>query len=292
MPSHIFLRVGRYHDASVANEKAAAADESYITQCRAQGFYPAAYYPHNVHFLYAASAFEGRSAVSIAAAQKLSANMTPEIVGAVPIVEEFVPMEFYAYARFGRWDAILAAPKPTDDWRYATGVWHYVRGLALAATGDRAAATVELETLRDIAGEPPLSELYFASGSTPGALLTIGVRVLEARLAVAQGQHDAAVTALREAVEQQDALPYTEPPPFYFPTREALGEALLAKGDAAEAEQVFRKQLAYTPRNGWSQLGLTRSLTAQGRSDDAAASEAEFRELFSRADITLERAVY
>ncbi|MBT6210330.1 MAG: hypothetical protein HOI35_09950, partial [Woeseia sp.] len=41
MPSHIYLRIGRYHDASVANEKAASADESYITQCGAQGFYPA-----------------------------------------------------------------------------------------------------------------------------------------------------------------------------------------------------------------------------------------------------------
>ncbi len=31
MPSHIYLRVGRYHDASLANEKAIAADDSYAT---------------------------------------------------------------------------------------------------------------------------------------------------------------------------------------------------------------------------------------------------------------------
>ena len=78
MPSHIYLRVGRYHDAVDANRRAALADEDYIAQCNAQGFYPAAYYPHNVHFLYASSAFEGRSAVSIGAARKLSANITPD----------------------------------------------------------------------------------------------------------------------------------------------------------------------------------------------------------------------
>ena len=44
MPSHIYIRVGRYNDAAAANIKAIAADEDYITQCRAQGIYPAAYY--------------------------------------------------------------------------------------------------------------------------------------------------------------------------------------------------------------------------------------------------------
>ena len=43
MPSHIYLRLGRYHDAVAANERAAAADEDYIAQCNAQGLYPATY---------------------------------------------------------------------------------------------------------------------------------------------------------------------------------------------------------------------------------------------------------
>ena len=49
MPAHIYQRVGRYADAMKSNELAIKADESYITQCRAQGFYPMAYYPHNIH---------------------------------------------------------------------------------------------------------------------------------------------------------------------------------------------------------------------------------------------------
>ena len=55
MPSHIYQRVGRYADSVKSNEQAALADEDYITQCRAQGFYPMAYYPHNVHFLWFAA---------------------------------------------------------------------------------------------------------------------------------------------------------------------------------------------------------------------------------------------
>ena len=291
MPSHIYLRVGRYHDASVANEKAAAADESYITQCRAQGFYPAAYYPHNVHFLYASAAFEGRSEVSLGAAAKLSGNMTPEMVAAVPIVEEFVPMELYALVRFGRWPEISATPAPTPDWRYASGVWHFAQGMAHAAEGLLPAAGEALRMVEEIAAEPPLAELTFASGSTPAQLLHIASLVLEARIAREAGRVADAIPVLRRAVMRQDELPYTEPPPWYFPNREALGQALLESGQAAEAERVFRRQLEHTPRNGWSLHGLVKSLEAQGKTAEAAEAEAQRAEVWERADITLLSAV-
>ena len=61
MPAHLYWRVGRYHDAAEANVRAAAVDEAYIAQCNAQGFYPALYYPHNIHFLWAAASMEGRT---------------------------------------------------------------------------------------------------------------------------------------------------------------------------------------------------------------------------------------
>ena len=292
MPSHIYLRIGRYADASAANEKAAAADESYITQCRAQGFYPASYYPHNVHFLYASAAFEGRSAVSIGAARKLSANMTPEMIAAVPIVEEFAPMELYALARFGRWQEILDAPRPPSAWRYATGAWHYVRGMASAATGAVLNAQAELAEVEALAGADDLKARRFASGSTPSQLLTIGSKILAARIAGEIGQWEAAIPLLGEAVAMQDGLPYTEPPPWYFPTREALGQALLASGRFAAAEKTFRKELTKTPRNGWSLEGLVKSLEGQGKMAAAREAEKERASVWERADISLPAPVF
>jgi tetratricopeptide (TPR) repeat protein len=291
MPSHIYLRVGRYYDASVSNEKAAAADESYIAQCRAQGFYPATYYPHNVHFLYASSAFEGRSEVSIAAARKLSAGITPEVVAELPPSEEFAPMELFALARVGRWGELLAAERPPEDWRYTTGVWHYGRGLAHAARGEREAALAELAALEAVAAEPA-AELTFLSGSTPARLLGIGALVLEARIAGEAGRWSEAIPLLREAVEEQDELPYTEPPPWYFPVREALGHALLQAGRPAEAEAVYREQLRHTPRNGWSLRGLAASQRAQGEAEAALATEAELTEVWRRADVAPAASVF
>lgn len=292
MPAHIYLRVGRYYDASLANERAAEADETYITQCRAQGFYPAAYYPHNIHFLYASAAFEGRSAVSLGAARKLSANMTPAIVAEVPPVEEFVPISLYALARFGRWEEILQHDPPLETMRYTRGAWHYVLGMAHAALGQLDGARAELERVRAVAAEPALSEMVFPSGSTPAQLLEIGGLVLEARIAGEEGRWEDAVPLLERAVLAQEALPYTEPPPWYFPNREALGNALLRSGRPEVAEAVFRRQLRDTPRNGWSLHGLQQSLMAQGKGNEAADVQAELAEVWARADFALPAAVF
>ncbi len=70
MPAHIYIRVGRYADAAEANVRAIAADEDYLAQCQAQGLYPVSYYPHNLHFLWAAATFEGRRAVAVDAARQ------------------------------------------------------------------------------------------------------------------------------------------------------------------------------------------------------------------------------
>jgi tetratricopeptide (TPR) repeat protein len=292
MPSHIYLRVGRYHDASEANVRAAGADETYINQCRAQGFYPAAYYPHNIDFLQSSAGFEGRSAVAIDAARKLRGSLAEGAVEQFPTAEEYLPRYLYTLARFGRWEEILAEPRPDPKLRYLTGAWHYVRGLALAATGRVDAAQAELERVRALRDEPGASELYFLSGATPAQLLDIAAAVLEGRIAGARGDWASALAPLERAVALQDALPYTEPPSWYFPNREALGHALLQAGRPADAEAVFRTQLEKTPRNGWSLFGLAQSLRAQGKTEEAALVEDRFREAWKLADVSLPASIF
>src|SRR5690606_4609462 len=122
MPAHTYWRVGRYHDAAEANVRAAAVDEQYIAQCNAQGFYPALYYPHNIHFLWAASSMEGRSAVAIDAARRVAANVRIEQMREFPTVEFFRTIPLLALTQFGRWDEILAEPMPDASLRYATAI--------------------------------------------------------------------------------------------------------------------------------------------------------------------------
>src|SRR4029077_9196739 len=72
MPSHIYFRVGRYDDAMKVNALAATKDEEYIAACQAQGFYPLAYYSHNIHFFWTSSEMLGRYQAAENAARRVT----------------------------------------------------------------------------------------------------------------------------------------------------------------------------------------------------------------------------
>ncbi len=285
MPSHIYWRVGRYGDAIRVNQQASAADENFFANCRPGAFYRALYYPHNIHFLWAAASAQGSSQVALTAARKLQAKTTP-FLEEFPFMSEFMVVPSLTLARFGRWDALLGQARPDPARPYLTGIWHYTRGVAHVRTGDFDAADEDLAGIEAEAARPESEALILAGGtSNAKALLRIGADHLRGELAAARGEVDAAVSALESAVAQQDALIYMEPPPWYFPTRQALGAVLLDAGRAAEAERVYRDDLEQHPQNGWSTFGLARSLEAQGK--DAAGPAEAFAKAWTDADVTL-----
>jgi tetratricopeptide (TPR) repeat protein len=287
MPSHIFWRVGRYDDALEINRRAAAADEAFFSWCRAGPFYSAAYYPHNIHFLWAAASTEGRSAIALTAARKLEAK-TADRVDELPFLQEFMSIPTLTLVRFGRWDAVLGAVPPDPQYRYLVGIRHYARGMARVRTGEIDAAQVELELLDTVAQEPATQALVLAGGTASATkLLAIGSAHLTGELALARGDPDAGIARLERAVVLQGELTYMEPPPWYFPTRQALGAALLEAGRPAEAEAVYRADLAQYPRNGWSLFGLAHSLKQQGKIDESSWAEEGFRNAWARADVEL-----
>jgi tetratricopeptide (TPR) repeat protein len=286
MPAHIYMRVGRYDRASEINERAAAVDEEYFAWCHSGGFYPAAYYPHNLHFLAASASMEGRSQTAVAAARRLVKRAPSDLAEKYPTLEDYLSAPLLTLARFARWDEILAELRPAEKLRYTTGIWHYARGLALGAKGRRDEAARELAQLDAIRSEPGLASLVFAGGPST-ELLGIASRVLAADLAARAEKLADAIRLLEEAVRGQDALPYAEPPGWYFPVRHALGAALLAAGRAAQAETVYREDLAQNPANGWALAGLSRSLREQKRTAEADAAAQRFEEAWARADVTL-----
>ncbi len=285
MPSHIYHRVGRYDDAVKSNEMAAKADESYITQCKAQGFYPALYYPHNVHFLAAAAAEDGRSVLSIDSAKKLYDLAPDSQFEEYPVLEDFRPVYWYALARFAKWNEILKQPAPKSTLRFSTGMWHYARGLANVRLGRLQSAKKERAMLAAAQTDPKLVGFKLMSGSTADQLLGIAGNVLDANIARAEKNSTAEIAALEKAVATQDSLPYTEPPSWYFPVRHALGDALLRAGRPKDAESVYRADLQQTRGNGWALYGLAESLRAQGKTAEADAVNREFTTSWARADI-------
>jgi len=288
MPSHIFRRVGRYDDASKSNEDAIASDEDYIVQCRAQGVYPLAYYPHNIHFLWDSATMEGRSRVAIEAARKAASSIPAEAWREVPLLHQFLVTPLFAYTRFGEWDLILNEPRPPDDSLFWTGVWHYARGLAFTATRKLDKATQELDSLRKIAAQDSLDG-YRVTFSRNGAkaILEIAAEALAGELAAKLGDYDNAIARLHRGILLEDNLIYNEPPDWHVPVRQSLGAVLLEAGRYAEAESIYWQDLRRNRENGWSLYGLTQSLRAQGRGEQADVIKKRFRKAWSRADVNL-----
>jgi tetratricopeptide (TPR) repeat protein len=244
------------------------------------------YYPHNIHFFWAAASMEGRSADAIRAARDVTNGVSPEMVKEMGMIEYFVPTALFALARFGKWDDILKEPAPPPDQPYAAGIWHYARGLAFAAGGRLDEATSEQQAVAAAAAAMPPDRII-GDNTPPAALLHIAAETLAGEIAARRGQTDDAVKHLQEAVRAQDALPYTEPPPWYYPTRQALGAVLLGAGRPADAQVVYLEDLERNPENGWSLFGLAQALRARKADAEAADVEARFRKAWGRADVTL-----
>ncbi|MDX6306247.1 MAG: hypothetical protein QOI77_3216 [Blastocatellia bacterium] len=286
MPAHIYQRVGRYADAAKSNELAIAADEDYISQCRAQGLYPMAYYPHNLHFLWFAATADGRSAVAIAAARKAASRVDDETLKAVPLLAGFRVVPYYALTRFGKWDEMLREPEPPATSAYLRGMWHYARGTAFLGKGQTDSADQEFAKLDEIMADKSLDQSLF-SPNTGRMVLSIAKEVLAGEIAAAKKNYDPAIAHLERAVRLEDALVYTEPAEFHFPPRQALGAVLLEANRPAEAETVYWEDLGRNRENGWSLFGLMQALKAEGKNEDAALVELRFKKAWGRADVKL-----
>jgi tetratricopeptide (TPR) repeat protein len=289
MPSHIYIRVGRYHDASLANERAIASDQAYTTQCHAQGIYPLAYMPHNHHFLWASATLEGRSARALEAARVMAGNIDQATMRepGLGTLQHYWITPLYALTRFGKWDEILATPRPDDDLVYPIGVWHYARGTAYLRTGKLAEARSALDELTRITDDPALEAVTIWDMNFTADLLRIAEDILAGELAAAEGDYGTAVARLESAVKGENDLNYDEPPPWHFPVRQALGAVLLEAGRSADAERVYREDLERFPENGWSLFGLHKSLTAQGKEGEAETVRQRFGQAWQYADVTL-----
>lgn len=290
MPAHIFYRVGRYNDAAEANIRAAAVDEAYIAQCNAQGFYPAAYYPHNIHFLWSSATMQGQRAVSLDSAQRVVDNVRVEQVKQFPTIEFFRTVPLLSMVRFGQWQTILSEPQPFAEFRFAEAIWRYARGVAFAATGEVAAARAELAQLEPLQADVAVT--FLDKRDYPGSVLVgIAINLLKGEIAYRQSDYAGAVPHFERAVAAQDLLPYTEPPFWYYPTRQSLGAALLKAGKPVEAEAVYRADLKQYRHNGWSMFGLMQSLEAQGKTAEAAKVKVHFDAAWQFADTELEASI-
>jgi tetratricopeptide (TPR) repeat protein len=293
MPSHIYINTGDYHKGSIANEHAVVADSLYIAECKAQGYYPQLYYPHNYHFLAATATLEGRGARAIEAAYK-TASLTDKKYHHEPgyeTVQHYLTIPYHVLLKFGQWEKILVLPRPTADLVYPTAMWHYAKGMALSNLGKPARAQQELDSLNALTQSPAVAQQLIWGINKVTDVCTLASRVLEADLAVKGGRHQEAIQLLTDAVRLEDNFNYNEPPDWFFSVRHILGNVLLETKNYAEAEKVYQEDLATWPKNGFALNGLSECLLAQGKTADAQKVKEQFEQAWNLADSPLKGSV-
>lgn len=284
MPSHIYIRVGRYADAARSNQDAIEVDRAYLAQAPPPGLY-AAYYGHNLHFLAFASMMSGNFDQAIGAARDLEAEMPEEALREwAGLIEGIMPATFHVLIRFGKWEQILAEPD-YPEWRLVSrAVRRYARSIANSALGRTEEARVELAAFEAAWAEIP--EDWWIFNNRVHQVLSVADAMINGELFFREGRHDEAFAVLREGVEAEDALVYDEPPAWMLPVRHALGALLMSDGRYSEAEAVYREDLERNRDNGWALTGLKLALQAQQRGLEAAELAPRLAQAFGTADIS------
>ena len=279
MPGHIWLALGDFNNAIAVNERAVQVDEKYIAQEGLMGGY-GMYYLHNMQFLVYGHGMQGHQAEARKAAQQMAAAIKAHAAEMPEMAEVMNTWLTLNELRANLWDDVLGSPQPQAPPSLAA--WHLARGIALASKGQMGEARkqqAEFEKIRKT-----LDRNMQWDTNHFGDVMDLASVVLDAHLESTPAR---AVPKWKQAVAIQDKLVYDEPPAWYYPVRESLGGALLASGDAAGAEVVFREGLKRSPNNGRMLFGLLESLKAQKKTEDARWVERQFDSVWKGADIQL-----
>lgn len=296
MPAHIYARVGRWHDAAVANVRAIESDNAYLAACRpGPGVYPLGYVPHNHHFLWFAATMSGDRETALSAAQSTRERTSdPELMRAAGFeaMQDFALTPLFAWVRFGLWDELEEMSRPAEDLPYMVAMWDYGQGMAAVRAGRMDDAATHHAALAAASEDPGIEAMLVWNRYSLVHGVRVAERVLAAEIAWAAKDRESALAALDEAIAIEDELPYDEPPAWHAPVRQTLGAMLLEAGRAEDAEAAYRAELRRNPENGWSLFGLEQSLRAQGREEEADEVADRFAQAWAHADIELAASRY
>src|SRR6266481_4035138 len=288
MPSHIDIRTGQWLKAVETNAKAVEADQRYRKIFGVPKGFLNVYIAHNRHMLAYAAMMTGQRDLAMKHIRAMVAEMPADFLKENAMqAEGNVAMPLEVMVRFGLWDEILTEPEKYTDKMWFTRAFHHAaHAIAYAAKGDTLNARKAQSIFVERATLVPKED--FVSNNSCEALLAVAIPMVEGEILIAEEKIDSGIEQLRAAIQKEDALKYDEPPAWLIPVRHSLGAVLMKQQRFAEAEQVYRDDLARLPENGWSLLGLAESLQKQKKNaDEVAQTQAKFKKVWAKADLTI-----
>lgn len=289
MPSHTYIQTGDYHKGSLANLSAVKVDSAYVTTCHAQGAYPLVYYPHNYHFLAATATLEGKSDWALMGADKLAEQIHPEVMQTPgwSTLQHYYMIPYFVDVKFGKWDKILER-KLEESLLYPEAISSYARGMAYLGKNDIKKAKSELNKLEELAEDEQLKELKIWEINSMETIVNIAQKVLKGEILASEGEYEASIALLTEAVALEDGLNFQEPPDWFFSVRHNLGAVQIEAGKYTDAVKTFEEDLEILPKNGWAQHGLKLAYQKLGDQAKVGQMEALLKNSWATADVVIE----
>ena len=279
MPSHIYYRLGRYRDSIEANKRAVEADEAYLAKAGDDRLVRFGYYPHNVHFLLTSAQAMGDVPTVISQTEKLESVIDAEIGRDLYWVQAIYAAPYFAHAQYSSPEAIIALTAEPHPLEYVEAMRRYARAVAIALNpklGDFAAEIAAMERLAN----SDAAKTMDANGFPAPLIITLATEVAKGRRAMAGKRHGDVITHFARAVELQKAIPYNEPPFWYYPVNQSLGAAYFEAGRLEDAKQAFRAALFEAPNSTLALFGLARTEARLGNRPERLASERAFEAIW------------
>ena len=297
MPGHIYYRVGDYERARDAFLRSMQVDRDYMAK-RHVAPRDDWNYAHNIAYLIANSAEEGRYAEARQYARTLGGLADGPNDSGNPsfYVLQIGSAQARLDIRFANWDAVIVHPLqfgvPDDKlsvWArgYRDGLVQYAKGMK--AIDDKKLTEAEndsnlLDALLWRLSQEDVKDKD--KGPRDRVMKILGTASLELRghLANAQGDLNVGRELLERASESEKAVGYAEPPQYSRPALEVLGMDLIHAGKFDEARQTFQRALKERPKSGWELHGIALAWDKQGKATEAAAAYKKFLSTWSHAD--------
>ncbi|HST10207.1 MAG TPA: hypothetical protein VLL05_07510 [Terriglobales bacterium] len=245
MPSHIFTRLGLWPDSISSNLAAREA-------AKAQG--DIGEEMHAMDYLVYAYLQGGREAEAgqvVQQLQKMSNLNASEFKAAY--ASTAMPVRYIVER--GQWAEAANLDPPSEGPPQVIAIAIWARGMGLARSARATFAHGEIYKLRS------LEQGLRASGNDYWATqVKILAGEVSAWCAQAEGKKDDAVTLMRAAADEEDAiekLPVTPGP--IIPAREQLGTLFIEQGDSAKAAKEFEAALKDAPGRQGALQGLAKA---------------------------------
>lgn len=281
MPTHIDVLVGDYDSCVRYNVKAIVADERsmQLTPGTAgrESFY-FGYIVHNYHMAVYGAILGGFEEKAMGLARRLNQfvceDMFEEYPDLTAYLEAYSALEIHAMIRFGRWKELLELEPPKNKrlMLFRAASLKFAQSLAHASLGNVEESKRECNNFDSLRGDPDAEHRILHNNSVAN-LLAVDAVMARGEITYREGEYEEAFNLLRKAVDMQDNLNYDEPWGKMQPIRHALGGLLLEQGHLEEAEEVFRKDLRYHPKNPWALVGLMNCLKKKTGGGCCSSSE-------------------